>query len=292
MTRDIGSYEASVAELCERALVTVIGHAGYWGEHLFLVGGLAPRYLTSADSSMAWHGPHAGTRDVDLAVVLAVHEQREGYETLMRAVRASGFRQSRGEGDPSFRWHSEVDGRRIELEFLGESEEVEPGQPFRPRQGAGSGFQVLNVPGVGLLQDDHVVVPITAERLEGGQTTVDVRVAGLLPLVVLKTRAYVSRQSPKDAYDLVYVLGNQADGPKGAGAHMSASPVAGVPIVEDAVDVLSERFAEPVNDAPTDYGRFMDPAGDPETAARFSNEAVAVVTTAVETYRKVREPGA
>lgn len=289
MTHDITAYETSVAELCERALVTVIGHAGYWGEHLYLVGGLAPRYLASADSPMALHGPHAGTRDVDLAVVLAVHEQREGYETLVRAVRASGFKQSRSQSNPSFRWHSTVDGRRIELEFLGETEEVEPGQPFRPRHGVGSGFQVLNIPGVELLQHDHIVVPVTAERLEGGRTTVKVRVAGLLPLVVLKTRAYVSRQSPKDAYDLVYLLSNQDEGPRGAGALMSASPVSGDSMVEDAMTLLSAHFAEPTNDAPTDYGRFMDAAGDPDASARFSNEAVAVVTTAVEAYREARE---
>lgn len=89
MTDGVAAYDASVAKLCEGALVTVIGRAGYWGRHLYLVGGLAPRYLTPADPSLTMHGPHAGTRDVDLAVVLAVDEHRAGYATLVRAIRES-----------------------------------------------------------------------------------------------------------------------------------------------------------------------------------------------------------
>ena len=64
-----GDYDATVTELCERALVTVIGNAGFWGRRLYLVGGLVPRYLVAPGSSAA--PAHVGSRDVDLAVVLA-----------------------------------------------------------------------------------------------------------------------------------------------------------------------------------------------------------------------------
>ena len=42
MTDGVLAYDTSVAELCERALVTVIGRAGYWGQQLYLVGDLHP----------------------------------------------------------------------------------------------------------------------------------------------------------------------------------------------------------------------------------------------------------
>ena len=71
--RRAGDYDPAVTELCERALVTIIGNAGFWGRHLYLVGGLVPRYLAVAPFG---GGPlHVGSGDVDLAIVLAVTDE-------------------------------------------------------------------------------------------------------------------------------------------------------------------------------------------------------------------------
>ncbi len=111
-----GGYDARVTELCERALVTVIGNAGFWGRHLYLVGGLVPRYLVDPGSTGA--STHVGSRDVDLAVVLAIDSAATGaYETLEKNLRDSGFRQAPGDGDPEFRWRREIDGQSLILEF-------------------------------------------------------------------------------------------------------------------------------------------------------------------------------
>jgi hypothetical protein len=69
-------------------LVTVIGNAGFWGRHLYLVGGLAPRYFVSTENPCA--PAHVGTQDIDLAVVLALDIASAGeYEKV--AVRITGL---------------------------------------------------------------------------------------------------------------------------------------------------------------------------------------------------------
>jgi len=286
--QDYAAYDPRVTELCERALVTVIGNAGFWGHHLYLVGGLAAGYLTR---DMRTDAPaHVGSRDVDLAIVLAVDDATSGnYETLMRNLRDGGFAQAPLDDDPDFRWRRDVEGHSIVVEFLGENPDVAPGRSFRPKGGAGSAFQAFNVPGVRLVASDFEEMSITAERLDaGGLSTASVRVTRLLPFVVLKILAYRDRHHRKDAYDLVHVLQNQADGPEGAGRLMAGSPVAPDTLVGEALLLLGERFADPSNDAPTDYGAFMLVGDDPEVAARYRNEAVAVVGAVLQSFHVAR----
>ncbi len=281
------AYDPRLNELCERALVTVIGNAGFWGRHLYLVGGLAAGYLTRDAGSGA---VHVGSRDVDLAVLLAIDDASGGdYETLMRNLKDGGFAQAPHTDDPAFRWRRYVDGHSIVVEFLGESQDVEPGRMFRPQGHTGSRFQALNVHGVGLVASDFEEVSITAERLDaGGLSTASVRVTRLLPFVVLKTLAYRDRHHRKDAYDLVHVLGNQTGGPGEAGRSMAKSPVAADELVDETLILLGERFADPGNDAPTAYGAFMNVGDDPEAAARYRNQAVAVVGAAIQSFHAAR----
>jgi len=281
----IDAYDPVVTGLCERGLVTVIGNAGFWARHMYLVGGLAARYLTTPSETPST--AHVGSRDVDLAVVIARDAADADYETLAKNLRDGGFVQAPKADDPAFRWRHTTGGHDIVVEFLGESDDVEPGRIFKPRAGSGSVFQVANIPGVRLLPSDHDVIEVTAERLGiGGWSTVKVKLAGLLPYVVLKERAYRDRHHAKDVYDLVYALRHQPDGAPGSGKRMAQSAVAQDPLVLEAIDELAERFGEASNDGPTDYAAFMEVTGNPEEAARFRNEAVAVVTTAIGAFRQ------
>ena len=285
-----GEYSNAITELCERALVTVIGHAGFWAPNLYLVGGLVPRYLVGSNPGP---GGHVGSRDVDLAVVLAIDPgAAESYETLYLNLTESGFEQAPLEDDPDFRWRRTVDGNSIVLEFLGESRDVEPGRSFRPKSHAGSRFQAFNVPGVHLLPLDHKLVEIEAERLDGGRAKVKVRVAGLTTFVTLKIRAHRDRSSAKDAYDLVYVLLNHPAGPAGAGSEIAGSAVADDAFVLESLDLLRERFSDPANGGPFDYAGFLAPPGDPEARARLAFEAVEAVRIALGAFDRSRKGGA
>jgi len=283
-----GDYDPTVTDLCERMLVTVIGNAGFWGRRLYLVGGLVPRYLYGYASGET--AAHVGSRDVDLAVILMVDDPTsKSYETLARNLLDAGFRQAPLIDDPDFRWRKEVDGVSLILEFICDTDEVEPGRNFKPRSGSGSRFQAFNVRGARLVSLDHKLVQISAERLDGGgAATAGVQVSGLLPFVILKISAFVDRHHDKDAYDLIWSLANHPEGPEGAGREMAVSPVVTDLLAVDAFARLRERFASPDNDAATAYAAFLDVTGDPEARARLRNEAVEVIRLTLTEFDSTR----
>lgn len=284
MVLSAADYDPAVTALCERALVTILGNAGWWGQHLYLVGGLVPRYLTVPPG--ARRPAHAGTRDVDLGLALAFPAQtRADYDKLAQCLQRAGFEQSRD--DPAFTWSHTEDELALTVDLLSQTDAVAPGESFKPRSNTGSKLQALNARGINLLVGDHRVVPVTADRLDGqGVSTVPVRVAAPLPFVALKINAFQLRHLSKDAYDIVYTLDNLASArdphPSEAGRAMASSPIAHDPFVAESVELLRARFAEPHLDGPGAYAALM--GRSPGDDARLRNEAVAIVGEALAAF--------
>ncbi|MYA27538.1 MAG: hypothetical protein F4091_00300 [Acidimicrobiales bacterium] len=265
-------YDTAATDRCERVLVTLLGDIGPWGDRVVLVGGLAPRYIVGLDSLST--SPHVGTTDVDLVITLAVGDSSETYTTLYRNLKRSGFTV----GDRSYQWQRSVDGIKVEVEFICETDQTDPGAIYRPKQGTGSDFAAFNAPCAGFTSQDYVEAPVTAERFDGGGlSTVTLRVVGVLLFVVLKSLAFQQRHHNKDSYDLVYTLKNYEGGPRAAGEAAAQSPVRCEQSVAKALESLRERFGSPDNDAPVAYANFLADRDDHEHKARLRNEAVAVV---------------
>lgn len=258
---------------CERALVTLLGDLGPWRERIYLAGGLAPRYLIGQLPEGA--RAHVGTTDVDLVIGLALGDETpETYRTLQNNLEKAHFKQE----EPSFRWSRDVEGVTVLVEFLCETDEVEPGHIFRPKgEFTGSKLGAFNVRGAHLVREDFIEVEIEGERLDGGgRSRVTVRVAGLLPYAVLKILAFQDRHENKDAYDLVFTLMNHPGGPRAAGAAAADSPIAQYPQVEEALSLLEERFRDVGQDGPNAYALFLATPDDKEEEARLRQEAVAI----------------
>lgn len=275
-------YDSAATQRCERVLVTLLGDLGPWRERIYLVGGLAPRYLVGALPVGA--RPHVGTTDVDLVIGVALGDDTpETYRTLHNNLKASGFVQ----GEPSFAWTRTVDGTTVVVEFLCETDQVDPGGIFRPRDATGSKMAAFNVTGAMLARDDYIEVAIDGERLDdGGRAQVTVRVANVLPLVVMKIFAFQDRHANKDAYDLVFTLFNADGGPRAAGRRAAASPVAGHEQTTVALNLLGERFVDVDQDGPSAYANFLTAAdADEDEAARLRQEAVATVRAFLAGFR-------
>jgi hypothetical protein len=272
-------YDQVATSRCERTLVTLLGDIGPWRERIYLAGGLAPRYIVGQLPEGV--SPHVGTTDVDLVIGLALDEAAGTYRTLETNLKRSGFA-----GESSFRWVRTVDGVTVAVEFLCETDAVEPGRIFKPRgEGTGSGLGAFNVRGAQLLADDFLERDIEADRLDdGGRSRVTLRVANILPYAVLKTFAFQERHENKDAYDLIFCLLNYGDGPDDAGRVASASPVVGHATVNEAIALLSARFQDVDRDGPAAYAAFLAGPDDSDGNARLRREAVVVVRTFLGSY--------
>lgn len=275
------AYDHFATDRCERVLVTLLGDVGPWSKRIYLAGGLAPRYLVGEFPAAA--RAHIGTTDVDLVIGLALGDDLpETYRTLYNNLRSAGLKQTQ----PSFRWSRTVDGVAVYVEFLCETDQVEPGTIYRPRGTTGSKVAAVNVRGAQLVTRDFIEHAIEGDRLDdGGRSRVTVRVAGLLAYTVLKILAFQDRHKKKDAYDLVFVILNYPGGPTAAGHASGASPIIGDPQVAEAIDLLSARFADADHDGPHAYAGFLADPGDDEAQARLRNEAVAVVEHYIAAFR-------
>jgi predicted nucleotidyltransferase len=270
--RHHSDYDEVTTARCERALVTLLGDIGPWGARVYLAGGLAPRYIVGSLTEGA--RPHVGTTDVDLVIGLAVgDESPEAYRTLENNLKKGGFT-----AETSFRWKKSVEGVTVTVEFLCETDQVEPGKIYKPKgEGTGSGLAAFNVRGAQLVTRDYLEREIEADRLDdGGRSRVTVRVANILSYTVLKILAFQDRHENKDSYDLVYCLLNFGEGPDDAGRAAVQSEIRQDSQVEDALRLLAERFQTVDHDGPRAYAAFLS-EGDAEAEARLRQEAVAVV---------------
>lgn len=266
-------YDQVTTARCERALVTLLGDIGPWSERVYLVGGLAPRYIVGSLPEGA--RPHVGTTDVDLVIGLALgDESPEVYRTLENNLKRAGFKD-----ETSFRWKKNVDGVTVTVEFLCETDQVEPGRIYKPKEeGTGSGLGAFNVRGAQLVTRDYVERTIEAERFDGGGVSrVVVRVANILAYTVLKILAFQDRHENKDSYDLIYCLLNFGGGPEDAGRDAAASAIRGDAQVQEALQLLADRFDSAEHDGPHAYGVFLAEEGDDDALARLRQEAAAVV---------------
>lgn len=266
------AYDEETTTRCERALVTLLGDVGPWGNRIYLAGGLAPRYLVGSLPEGA--RPHVGTTDVDLVIGLTLDDESdEAYRTLENNLRKSRFNP-----ENSFRWSKQVDGVTVIVEFMCETDQVEAGRIFKPKQGLGTKFGAFNVRGAQLVAKDFTEHSLEADRLDGGgRSRVTARVANILSYTVLKILAFQDRHENKDAYDLVYCLLNFGDGPEDAGRTAANSAIYEEAQVHEAIRLLAERFSIVDNDGPSSYASFLAEGSDRDERARLRQEAVAVV---------------
>ena len=270
--RHSSEYDTATTIRCERTLVTLLGDLGAWGSRIVLIGGLAPRYIVGSLPEVV--SAHVGSADVDLAISFAVDDSAETYSTLQANLRNSGFVQCQ----PSLQWARDVDGAKVKVEFICDTDKAEPGSIYKPKHGTGAKFAAFNVRGVNLISRDNIAVPVTADRLEGGGiSTVELRVAGVLSFTALKTFAFQDRHHNKDAYDLVCTLRNHREGPRGAGETASQSPVRGAATVAEALTALERQFETADHEGPASYANFLADIDNREEQQRLRNEALVTV---------------
>ena len=238
-------YDAKVTENCERILVTLLSRLGPWKDSIYLIGGLAPRYLVP-DRPPAVPA-HAGTGDVDVVVELQMLADTDAYRTLEDNLKALGFERAENEkGEKqSWRWRAEPEGGiPAILELLADDPEASGGkvQPL-PVEG---NVSALNIPHASMVFDHHQTKEIRAELIgEDGVAIEVLRYADLVSFTCLKAFAFEHRRERKDAHDLVYCIEH---GPGGVKAAVEEFRVAlqgkHAAVVDEALAILRTRFTD------------------------------------------------
>lgn len=169
--KTMDGYSADVTDGCERVLVTLLRGLGPYKKSVYLVGGLAPRYLVRKRPPDV--PAHAGTGDVDVVVDQAILADTDAYHTLEENLKRMGFeRATNNKGEKvSWRWQTKLEtGPIMVLEFLADAPEIAGGRvQVLPTEG---NISAMNIPHSSIVFDLHGEMEVTAELLgENGQAT-------------------------------------------------------------------------------------------------------------------------
>jgi hypothetical protein len=283
-----GGYTPDHTILCERTLVTLLRGLGPWKQGIYIVGGLAPRYLIPQRLEASSPPMHIGTTDVDLVLNLAMLAEVEAYRRLEKNLKGLGFERGKNDEDAPqhFRWLKPA-GEEITIvvDLLCDAPLSEGGQvailPGERRLSA------LKIPGAYLVMEDFVEVMVTAELLDDrGIATETLRVVNIGAFLALKCLAYEDRFEEKDAYDIVYCLTHYQEGPVASAQAFSVllAKLPQDPLLKQALNILQRRFGTDIvegyrKDGPQSYARFLADPGRSERDRLHRRDAATVVET-------------
>lgn len=191
-------------EIAERVLVHVVHYYGGRPEFVVL-GGLIPELLCTRSSFL-----HVGTTDVDVQINFEIACNLANAVRLERAFRNAGLLPAK---DKLWRWttNAAATGMVVRFELLADlpSQPTERQIEFSQCDSLGA----MNLHGTGFASCDVEVQKLRAQ-LGGDICEVEVNVSGLAGFLLAKLVAARGRHSPKDWYDIAFVLlNNDAGGP-------------------------------------------------------------------------------
>jgi hypothetical protein len=200
-------------------------------DELVLVGGWVPPLLIAGAED-----EHVGSLDVDLAF-------REAGAAIDQRLRDSGFYPDPRE---AFRYWKTIDEILIPVDILAPNPPPGP----KPKGPLRSGLRPFVTPASALALDDATLIDLTP--------TLKIRVASIVPFLVMKAKAFANRapKKTKDAYDIYFCVKHF---PGGVEAIARAfEPFLTDPLVVDAISILSNGFDSVAARGCRDVSEFLD----------------------------------
>jgi len=247
---------------------------GEYREHIILAGGWVPYFLFDQNED-----PHCGSIDIDLALNFERITQ-ETYATFLERLHESSYVED--EKSPAKFWRNVTlaDGRDvpIRVDFIA-AEYGGTGKSHRHQRV--QDMMAQKARGCDLAFAESVAVQVEARMPDGSINSVSVKIAGVVPFLVMKGMALADRLKEKDAYDIGYVLKNFTGGP--ADLATAFVPYQKNGLVAEALGKIRDKFRDVDNWGPSAYANFeqMENAEDRELAKRDVFERADAFLTAL-----------
>ena len=192
-------YTVDKVEAAKAVMIELTHLLGAYRENIVLIGGWVPELLIPLASR-----PHVGSMDIDLALN-HVKIQEEGYKLIEELLTSRGYYQVEGMQPFIFFRDVPFGGTviKVQVDFL--SGEYE-GSGKKHRTQVFQGIKARKARGCDLAFDMVSEVTISGEIPGGGLDSVTIRVASIVPFIVMKAMALDDRLKEKDAWDIYYCL--------------------------------------------------------------------------------------
>lgn len=254
-------YEARMVHAAKSVLLEITHLLGAYHEDIVLVGGWVPKLLLPSKEF-----PHVGSTDVDLALDHRTIEPH-GYETILKLLKGRGYEQ--GAQPFIFFRRLTVEGQEIMVQvdlLAGEYE----GAGRKHRHQKVQDIRARKARGCDLAFEHPVEVRIEGNLPDGGKDSVTVRVAGIVPFIVMKGMALADRMKEKDAWDIYYCLKRY---PKGLDSLVDAfKKFLSHGLVKEGLAKISGKFASEKHMGPKFVADFEE-ISDAEERAMLQRDA-------------------
>lgn len=229
-------YTAIAVEAAKSVLIELVHLLGEYRDDIVVIGGWVPELLLRERGDPA--EAHVGTLDVDLALN---HQtlSKSGYRTIQELLISQGYEQ-RGQQPFIYYRAVKIAGHQVVVQVdllageyggTGTSRRTQKVQDVRPRKARGCD----------LAFELNTEVCIEGELPGGGRDTVRVRVASIVPFLVMKGMALHDRLSEKDAWDIYYCLKNFPGG--GEALLEECRPHVNQGLVREGFQKIRDKFA-------------------------------------------------
>jgi len=249
------ALSAAAVEAARSVLLELTHLLGEYQDGIVVVGGWVPQLLLSQAGKQ-----HVGSLDVDVALD---HQllQEAGYKTIMQLLRLRGYRQ--GEQPYIFYRSVHAGGRGIEVEVDFLAGEY-AGSTSRHRTQKVQDMQPRKARGCDLAIELATEVSLSGTLPDGGRDSAIIRVASIVPFLVMKAMALAGRLREKDAWDIYFCVRNFPGGLDQLVEEFR--PHLGHSLVQEALTKMGEKFASPDHIGPKHVADFEDPANLQERA--------------------------
>ena len=196
-------YSEELVRAARSVLLELMHLLGEYWESIVLVGGWVPDLLLGSKES-----PHIGSIDIDLALN-HLKLRDEGYKSIQELLIQREYVQ--GKQPFIFNRTVMIEGNKITVQVDLLSGEYQGTGKSHRHQNIQGGL-ARKTRGCDLVFDNPIVVTIQGELPGGARDTVKVRVASIVPFLVMKGMALDERLKEKDAWDIYYCVQNYPGG--------------------------------------------------------------------------------
>ena len=246
-------YDSRQVALAESALFTIWPNLEPWHEDLVLVGGLVPRYIcgdTFAPRSL----PRPVTLDADIGIALGA--SAGGMSSIQFALLEEGFHKvTSPEG--LIRYEKQLDDYTIPVDFLTDA------PPSTGGSATVDDIVASVLPGINRALASARTVKVTGADLAGNSKTATLRVCEVGPFLAMKFRAFLHREQPKDAFDILYTLLHYDRGSAAAAAAFAEEARAQNNAYPDALLCLQRHFDSETSLGPSKAAQFFPGPASP-----------------------------
>jgi hypothetical protein len=263
-------YTSDAVAAAKSVLIELVHLLREYRDEIVLVGGWVPELLLGDRVP-----PHTGSMDIDLALD---HRRlpEEGYRTIRELLLGRGYRQ----GTQPFIFFRQVmvgdTAFNVEVDLLaGEYEGTGRGRRTQKMQGV----HARKSRGCDMAFESPAEVRVEGLLPDGGKDTVLVRVASIVPFLVMKGMALADRLKEKDAWDICYCIRNYPGGLDALAEEFRPQLTHG--LVREGLRKIADAFESVDHHGPVWVADF-DEITDPEDRALRRREAFELVNSLLE----------